>query len=187
LIVGGVVVVGAIAAAVALSGGGTETASPRTGTGGTTVPGGWTVHRDEAARFSIAFPGDWTDATEEAKGKVEGAEDFLKFAAVDPSTGANVSVGIESSGLLDIDGYARASERVLSDAGITSVKQSRAIVPAGKAGVFTYAGGPSGQTHITQYFLVTGGQGFIVTFTAPGEDFDPTLLRQFMNSFELLD
>jgi hypothetical protein len=186
-VVAGVVVAGAIVAAIALSGGGkpsNQAASPQAPP---SVPAGWTVHRDEPSGFAIAFPSGWTDATDEAKNQVAEAKDFLKFAVVDSSTGTNVNVGLEPSGLLDVDGYAQANERVLSNAGITGVKQGRATVPAGTAVVFTYTAGPTGQAHITQYFFVHGGQGFVVTFTAPGEDFDAALLAQFINSFQLFD
>jgi hypothetical protein len=187
LIVGGVVVVGAIVLAVALSGGGK---GPATLGGSTsTVPAGWTVHRDESSGFAIAFPGSWVDATEKTRALIPQYKEFFKFAVADSSTGANVNVVVEDSGVLDIDGYAGANERTLLNAGATDIAKSTVSTPAGTAMVFSYRAGPNASgAPLTQYFLVHGGRGYVVTFTgASGSTFDLVLMRQFMNSFELLD
>ncbi len=71
------------------------------------------------------------------------------------------------------------------------VEQTRLQVPAGDASrlLYQFAGGAFGKYHVTQYFLVGGGDLYVVTFSrAIGAEFEEleTLFEASMETFELL-
>jgi hypothetical protein len=188
-IVACVAIAGAIAAAVVLAGGGKPIAGRSSGHGAV-VPPGWTVHRDEASGFAIAFPNTWVDATDLVREGVSEGADYLKFAVAEGSgSGTNVNVVMESIPGFDVEAYARVNERQLTSFGIMDLSKSSESIPAGQAVVFTYTTMPSaGGAHLVQYFLVHGSHGYVITFfPEPGRTFDPSLIRQFVSSFELFD
>jgi hypothetical protein len=183
-----VVVIGAVVAVVALTGG-SRTPVGSSGRGTATVPAGWSVHRDEASGFAIASPGSWVDATERARSQLQSQSDLLRFAVTDGSgSGANVNVVVEPIPAYDAAAYARANETQLTTLGAQDVQKHDETLPAGPAVVLSYTGGSSiNGVHLVQYFLVHGTHGYVVTFTAAlGTTFDRELMGQFMNSFELL-